>query len=98
MRFLVTLLLIFASTSYALAQGAFMTGNEILTACRVIATYDPAKDDPQFPDPLHEGYCAGMIDALILTSQLKSSEVKFCSGNASISQAAKVLVKFLDEH
>jgi hypothetical protein len=96
MRFVALLLFTVAWTSCAPAQSSGWTGNEILAACRDVAS--SAKDDP-FEEPFVAGHCAGMIQALMVTSRQYSDGTKFCSPeNASTNQGAKVLVKFLDDH
>jgi ATP-dependent DNA ligase len=95
MRFIALLLFIFAMTSPAEAK---VTGKEILGACREIASATSTKDELS-EEPRMIGHCAGVIEALMVTSRLYSDGTKFCSPeNASTSQGPKVLVKFLDEH
>src|SRR5258708_27306737 len=97
MRFIAVLLLTFASTSSALAGGGW-TANELLEACRGIATLATFnKDDPP-DDQISAGICIGMIGTLMITGR-DYSDNKFCSpDHATIQQGAKVLVKFLDDH
>jgi hypothetical protein len=91
MRRMALLLLTFASTSFAaLAQeGEAMTGNEMLPACRAVATMESAA---AFDDPFTAGFCAGMILMLPSTGRICSPD------KATIQQGAKVLVKFFDDH
>ncbi len=96
LRFLALVLLTFASASGALARND--TGNEMLNACREVATSDPAKDD-LFDDPLSVGRCVGMIEMLLYVGGQLPDNLKHClPDKVSISQGAKVLVKFLDDH
>jgi len=95
MRLIMMFLLIFAPTSYALAQGSW-TGKEFLGACKVLATSVDAKNDP-VEDPILVGYCAGMVHTLMIPR--KHSDFKICPPeNATVQQGATVLVKFSDDH
>src|SRR6266446_6502060 len=85
MRLIVTILLIFAPISCALAQGNW-TGKEFLDACKVLATSVDAKNDPD--DPVLVGYCAGIVHTLMIPR--KYSDFKICppeNGEGSIITA-----------
>ena len=88
-----------APWSAACAAQALQTGNDLLTACRLLANNDTEVNaaDGTADDPLHLGICFGEIEALNwLAPGVYDPNLRSCvPADITTAQMAKVIVQYL---
>jgi hypothetical protein len=82
------------ASSAALAESAFPS-NSILEGCRTVSRGVAGRGEV---NNMQWGACAGILHTLMVTSSHLQTNMRSCvPGEATIQQAAKVLVKYLDD-
>ena len=74
------------------ADAAALTGNDLLPACRNFINKQFNKD------PLSQGQCIGMIDALAFAAPDYQLSRACVPDNVTVTQATTVVVRWLEQH